>query len=338
MARAAPDERTTHSMGSKNFDPKAFRQALGSFATGVTIITTRDGNGEPVGLTVNSFNSVSMEPPMVLWSLANEALSLPVFRDASHWAVHVLSSNQAELSTRFAKRGEDKFAGLNTETGAGDVPLLRDCTARFQCKTAFQYEGGDHVIFVGEVLDFDRSEVAPLVFHGGRYAHATHRDSKGRLRRPYLGGSFNDNFLGYLLGRGHFRFFNQIRPLLDGAKLSDEEFYLLSTLTLKHKMTAGQMNAGMTGVLDEESETALASLIDRGYVARGTDSESGDTAFMLTQAGSDCALRLISAAKAVESQVVEGLGEEESAVLKSLLHRLLDTIDPDAAILWEDES
>lgn len=325
-------------MAAENFDPKAFRQALGSFATGVTIITTRDAQGEPVGLTVNSFNSVSMDPPMVLWSLANEALSLPIFRDASNWAVHVLSSDQAELSTRFAKRGEDKFVGLDIEEGIGGTPLLRGCSARFQCETAFQYEGGDHVIFVGKVRSFDQSDAAPLVFHGGRYAHATHRDSQGDLRRPYLGGSFNDNFLGYLLGRSHFRFFSQIRPLLEGAGLTDEEFYVLSTLTLRHHMTADQLSAGMAGVLDEQSEAALESLIERGYVISQTTGDNETTTYELTEDGSRCALRLISAAKAVESQVMEGLGDEESAVLKSLLNRFLNTIDPNADALWEDEA
>lgn len=323
-------------MTAKDFDAKAFRNALGSFATGVTIITTRAADGEPLGLTVNSFNSVSLDPPMVLWSMAKTAFSLPIFREADYWAVHVLSSAQEDLSTRFAMRSENKFADLDLEQGVGDIPMLRDCTARFQCKTAFQYEGGDHVIFVGEVQAFDQEETAPLVFHGGRYAHATRRDASGQLRTPYLGGSFNDNFLGYLLGRSHFKFFAQIRPLLDSAKLSDEEFFLLSTLTLKRRMTAQEMSATMAGVLDEQSQTALASLIERNYVHEETSHSAGEVSYELTPSGSECALRLISAAKAVESRVVEGLGEEEAAVLKSLLNRLLDTIDPDAATLWDN--
>lgn len=320
-------------MDSTSFDPKAFRQALGSFATGVTIITTRDGEGQPLGLTANSFNSVSLDPPMVLWSLAKNALSLPIFREAEHWAVHILSSGQTELSGRFAQRGEDKFAGIEVEDGVGNVPLLNGCMARFQCKTAFQYEGGDHVIFVGEVVAFDQTDTAPLVFHSGRYARATHREERDdHPRRPYLGGSFTDNFLGYLLGRGHFKFYSQIRPLLIAEQLSDEEFYILSTLTLKHEMTADQLLDAMADVLDDACNTALESLVKRGYV------ELIDSNYQLSKTGSDCALRLISAAKAVESQVTERLGEEEAAVLKSLLNKLLDTIDPGAAELWGSET
>ncbi len=319
-------------MESTNFDTTAFRQALGSFATGVTIITTRDSKGEPLGLTVNSFNSVSLDPPLVLWSLAKSALSLPVFREAEHWAVHVLSSGQSELSTRFAMRGEDKFAGLDVDAGVGEVPLLKDCTARFQCKTAFQYDGGDHVIFVGEVVSFDRSDVAPLVFHGGKYAHATPRtEREGKPRRPYLGGSFNDDFLGYLLGRSHFKFYGRIKPLLKAEELSDEEFYVLSTLTLKHEMSAEDMDKAMRDVLDEAGHEALDSLCKRGYVSQK------DEVFHLTDEGSRTAIRLITSAKAVESTVTERMGYEEGAVLKSLLNKLLDTLDPEAAEMWEYE-
>lgn len=325
-------------MDSANFDPKAFRQALGSFATGVTIITTRDANGEPLGLTANSFNSVSLDPPMVLWSLAKNALSLPVFRETEHWAVHILSSDQADLSGRFAQRGEDKFSGIEVEEGIGNVPLLNNCMARFQCKTAFQYEGGDHVIFVGEVIDFDHNDTAPLVFHSGRYARATHRNERDdHPRRPYLGGSFTDNFLGYLLGRGHFKFYSQIRPLLTAEKLSDEEFYMLATLTLKHEMTASQIQDAMTDVLNEDCVTALESLVTREYAVRNGDGTPETTTYQLSKTGSDCALRLISAAKAVESQVTARLGEEEATVLKSLLNKLLDTIDPEAGVMWESE-
>src|SRR3546814_136968 len=181
-----------------------FRKALGTFATGVTIITARTVDGTPVGLTANSFNSVSLSPPLVLWSLANTSANLEVFRAAEYWAVHVLATDQEALSGRFSKRGIDKFAGLDIDRGRGDTPLLRGCAARFQCRTAFQYEGGDHLIFVGEVLDFDRAEGAPLVFHEGRYAHATRRDAPDvKPRSAHLAGSFSEDFLGYLRSEEH---------------------------------------------------------------------------------------------------------------------------------------
>jgi 3-hydroxy-9,10-secoandrosta-1,3,5(10)-triene-9,17-dione monooxygenase reductase component len=312
------------------FDPKEFRKALGSFATGVTIITTRAPDGTPLGLTCNSFNSVSLNPPLVLWSLENKALSLPVFQQTSHWAVHVLSADQEELSARFARRGGNKFAGLELEEGVGKTPLLTGCTARFQCRNSFQYDGGDHVIFVGEVLQFDRNDVAPLVFHGGRYAHATRRDpQEGKPRRAYMAGSFSEDFLGYLLGRSHFQFFGQLRALLAAEQLGDEEFYLLSTLTLKPMMTREELNGALTGIFDGDIVAVLDAMLRRGLVAEApVVAEAHAPEYALTPKGKAAALRVISAAKALESEVIGRLGAADAQVLKSLLNRLLTAIDP----------
>ncbi|MES2883969.1 MAG: flavin reductase [Pseudomonadota bacterium] len=322
------------------FDAAEFRKALGAFATGVTIITTKASDGSLVGLTANSFNSVSLNPPLVLWSLAETALSMPIFRESPFWAVHVLATDQEELSGRFARRGLDKFSGLDFDTGIGGVPLLKGCTARFQCRNAFQYEGGDHVIFVGEVLDFDRSESAPLLFHGGKYAHATRREAlDAKPRDAFLSGSFNEGFLGYLLGRSHFQFFGKIRTLLASEQLNDDEFYLLSTLTLKPVMTAGVLDAAMAAVLNRPSAITLQALAQRGLVAQlAMAAETPVDEYRLTEQGRDTALRLISAAKAVELEILERMGAEDGAILKSLLKRFLGVVDPDASVLWDDPS
>jgi 3-hydroxy-9,10-secoandrosta-1,3,5(10)-triene-9,17-dione monooxygenase reductase component len=151
------------------FDAVAFRRALGAFVTGITIITTVDADGTPAGLTANSFNSVSLDPPMVLWSLALDSTSLAAFRQAKWWAVHVLHAGQQDLSNRFAKREGDKFIGLDLPRGPGGVPLLEEYAARFICRAAFEYEGGDHAIFLGAVEEFDQAPLTPLVYHRGRY-------------------------------------------------------------------------------------------------------------------------------------------------------------------------
>jgi len=312
------------------FDPRQFREALGSFATGVTIITTRAPDGSPLGLTCNSFNSVSLNPPLVLWSLANNALSLPVFRQAGHWAVHILAADQEELSGRFARRGENKFAGLELDTGQGAVPLLTGCTARFQCRNAFQYDGGDHVIFVGEVLAFDRSDAPPLVFHGGKYAHATRRDPSSTPRRAYMAGSFSEDFLGYLLGRGHFSFFGRLRQYLAADRLSDAEFYALSTLTLKPLTPSMELDRAMFGILGTRSAAVMQDLIAKGLAVEApVVMETIGTEYRLTDRGREAALRLIGAAKALESEVIAEIGAADAQVLKSLLNRLLAAIDPD---------
>jgi 3-hydroxy-9,10-secoandrosta-1,3,5(10)-triene-9,17-dione monooxygenase reductase component len=313
-------------------DAAEFRKALGSFATGVTIVTTRAPDGQALGLTVNSFNSVSLAPPLVLWSLANNSRNLAAFQSTEHWAVHVLAAHQDALSGRFARAGEDKFAGIDCETGLGDVPLLPGCSARFECRTTFQYEGGDHTIFVGEVLRFDCGDAPPLVFHGGRYAHATKRDSSNVVpRSAEVSGSFSEDFLGYLLGRAHFRFYARIRPLLAQEQLSDEQFFVLSALTLRRSVSVASLGQGLAGILEAEAQDALASLVQRGLV----QPLAGDaSAYELTTSGAACALRVISAAKAVESEVLEKLGVADSPALKLLLGRLLTVIDPDAVKLW----
>ncbi|MDP9045793.1 MAG: flavin reductase family protein [Pseudomonadota bacterium] len=154
-----------------SFSANDFRAALGMFATGVTIITARAEGGEPVGLTANSFNSVSLSPPLVLWSLARNAGSMPAFEAGSHYAVNILAAEQHTLATRFAAKGAlDRFQGVAFEEGAGGAPILVGSAAVFECFNRSRYEEGDHVIFVGEVERCTwRAGAQPLIFHGGRY-------------------------------------------------------------------------------------------------------------------------------------------------------------------------
>ncbi|GIX24148.1 MAG: flavin reductase [Caldimonas sp.] len=153
-----------------SFSAAEFRQALGSFATGVTIVTARSPEGRLIGLTANSFNSVSLDPPLVLWSLSRLAGSMPAFERGSHYAIHILAADQRALAERFATKGIDRFAGLSWREGAGGAPLLEGVAALFECFNRSRYEEGDHVIFVGEVERCQRRpEAAPLIFHGGRY-------------------------------------------------------------------------------------------------------------------------------------------------------------------------
>lgn len=153
-------------------DAKAFRNALGQFATGVTVVTTVDANGNKIGMTANSFSSVSLDPMLVLWSVAKSCKVFQEFNEAKHFAIHVLKAEQQPLSNQFASPCEDRFAGIQTEQGVGGIPLLTDFCARFECELEARHEGGDHVILVGRVLDFQNrgQETAPLIFHAGRYA------------------------------------------------------------------------------------------------------------------------------------------------------------------------
>lgn len=170
-----PDTRSTRGESLRQalppaFDVADFRAALGMFATGVTIVTTRAPDGSPVGMTVNSFNSVSLAPPLVLWSLSRAASARSVFAGCSHYAVNVLGVGQQALAERFASRQTGRWDGVVHSAGAGGAPLLAGAVASFECFNRSRYDEGDHVIFVGEVERcHHRPQAAPLLFHGGRF-------------------------------------------------------------------------------------------------------------------------------------------------------------------------
>ncbi len=151
------------------FSERNLRDAMGCFATGVTIVTTMTPRG-PLGMTVNSFASVSLDPPLVLWSPARKSARFPAFEAASHFAVHILSAEQQHLAEAFARSGEAPFRDTPYTLGAGDAPLFSDCSARFECRHSAGHDGGDHLIVVGEVLHLDCSARSPLLYHQGKFA------------------------------------------------------------------------------------------------------------------------------------------------------------------------
>lgn len=151
------------------FDTGQFRAALAQFATGVTIVMTRTPDGALHGLTVNSFNSVSLEPPLVLWGLASKARSLPAFSGASHFIVNVLAAHQLELALRFSRGPGDRFAALDYAESPAGLPILPGVAAWFECRARSRYPEGDHVIFVGQVEHCHFNPSKPLGFHGGKF-------------------------------------------------------------------------------------------------------------------------------------------------------------------------
>ena len=317
-----------------SFNPQAFRAALSTFTTGVTIITTRNAAGEPVGVTANSFNSVSLNPPLVLWSLAKSALSLEAFSGNKHWNVHVLSVEQEVLSGRFASRGEDKFAGIELDQGINDTPLFSDCTARFQCRTAFTYEGGDHLIFVGEVLAFDKTDLLPLAFQSGQYALAA-RKPREQLR---LGAeappecSYTEDLLGYLAGRAHYQLLDALRRLLHSQKIDEHAFFVLSVLCIQDNLSLSEINTYVSYTGREVTLAMMLFLEKQGYVA--AEKQFGVMRFLLTAAGRELSLEQIALAKAVEQEITEKLGPGDTQVLKILLKRLIHDTDPGLPDLW----
>ncbi len=161
----------------QQLDPREFRNALGSFATGVTVITTAeqnsDGSRRPVALTANSFSSVSLDPALVLWSIDKSAGSFAVFNDCTAFAIHVLHDGQRELSQRCASSKGEKLRDGEWRYGELEVPLLDECKTLFECRVEHRYEGGDHIIMVGRVVNFERRDGGgkepALLYYQGQY-------------------------------------------------------------------------------------------------------------------------------------------------------------------------
>src|ERR1700751_2242773 len=175
---ANPDPGAELESNASAINPRDFRSALGTFATGVTIITASTSDGKPYGLTCNSFASVSLNPPLVLWSLGMFSQGLPIFQNASHFAVNVLGASQQALANKFAKSSDDKFTDVDWKPGLGKAPLLAESVANFQCRSVNRYYGGDHVIFLGAVEAYSYSRQEPLLFARGGYGRFVAADDK----------------------------------------------------------------------------------------------------------------------------------------------------------------
>jgi len=170
MGEPAPqDSAPVAELKASELGKDELRQALGRFVTGVTIVTCRDADGNPVGLTANSFNALSLDPPLVLWSLRRASASIEAFSNASHFAINVLSDAQVDLSRRFARPSSAKFDEGEWTDGHGGAPLLAGCVAVFECRRDSHQVAGDHVLFIGEVQRIAGSSDTPLVYHAGHY-------------------------------------------------------------------------------------------------------------------------------------------------------------------------
>ncbi len=323
-------------MADRSVDSRQFRTALGSFATGVTIVTTRAPDGAPIGLTANSFNSLSLDPPMVLWALSKNSLSRDAFAKAEYFAVNILASDQQSLADLFATRGAEKFSGLHCDTGLGGIPLLRGCSAVFECKTSYQYEGGDHVIFVGEVLEFAHFGRPALAFHGGNYASVVKTAAAPPRPSPDLESSFSRDFLGYLLGSAHARLMERVRGDLDRYRLSEAHYHVLMFLSNEDNLSLKEL-ASLTRLADHEvSYQTLADLVIRDFITvSGGDYPS--TRARLTPDGHRVALELGASLKAVEAYAERFLGATEAQTLKMLLRAILQAMPPVSAQSAADE-
>ncbi|NND83310.1 MAG: flavin reductase [Gammaproteobacteria bacterium] len=316
-------------------DPKEFRNALGQFATGVTVITTTDEERAPVGVTASSFNSVSLDPPLVLWSLAKNSGSLTAYQNSGHFCVHVLASDHQDLSQRFAARGTDKFAGLQWQAGEGGVPLLPDFAAQFQCKTTYQYEGGDHVIFVGEVLQYETRDEKPLVFHAGSYATA-----KAKAQGEPAGqavdvtqGKFSNNFFLYLLSRAHFQASADLNRHLQDELLNQSDYLTVTLLGLSGPLSYQDLSERLQHTGHVPSPGTIKILQDRSLITETPDGAQ----FALTVKGRELHVKLLAVSKATEERLLANFADDEVAEARAFLQRFIEQSDPGVPPLWAAE-
>lgn len=256
------------------FSQHAFRRALGNFATGVTIVTARGPGGEHVGVTASSFNSLSMDPPLVLWSSMKDTRSCAVFESASHFAINILASDQMEMSNHFARRQEDKFAGVDWEEGIGGAPIFPNCAGRFQCESYDKLDGGDHWIFVGKVIAFDDFGRSPLCFHQGSYSMVFSHPGSAPKEDGGAGKSLAERRMGnhkfFLMLQAVRAYQERYRPKLETLELSLIE---ARTLVMMNELTgvdAEGFVAYLSAPLPEVRE-ALLNLTERGMIVADGD-------------------------------------------------------------------
>ncbi len=306
------------------FDVRDFRRTLGQFPTGVTVITARTESGEPIGVTASSFNSVSVDPPLILWSVDKGAYSAAVFENAEYFAVNVLAKEQVALSNRFAGRGEDKFAGVDYASGLGDSPLFDGCAAQFQCKTWNLYDGGDHIIVVGEVKDYQRNEAAsPLVFSQGGYAVSVQHPSMVNKESMALDTDvFLSDYLLYLLRFSYTCYSSKLYPLLsENYGVSPGEWRVLTVLADKGSLSVEELALQATQPYVECLETV------ESLVANSTVSYTGNGGQVaLTTQGKELCDKVRVLAKQQENEILQGVPGLDTAALKDGLRKIISAL------------
>ncbi|HWT28363.1 MAG TPA: flavin reductase family protein [Methylophilaceae bacterium] len=313
-------------------DTSALRLALGRFATGLTVATATGPDGRLAGITVNSFNAVSLDPPLVLWSLARHAGSAPVFEAASHWAVHVLAHDQSDLAAHFARSNPDKFAGLAYRRSDDGTPLLSGCAARFLCRAVHRYDGGDHIIMVGRVLQFEQSTTPALVYHDSAYAIATStaEHEAAEPESPAAGS------LGFLLGSAFFYMYGRLRDAGGKLGFTNSELFVLMALGERGWRSRGEINALLAYGGHPTNLQVLDDLEGSGRCTSrpGISGATDDAQFALTPAGEVVVAELTRASLAVMADMDDILGMSGSIALRSLLRRFVKDTESSRTVNW----
>jgi flavin reductase (DIM6/NTAB) family NADH-FMN oxidoreductase RutF len=298
-------------------DPAAFRRSLGQFGTGVTVITAAAG-GKLVGMTANSFSSVSLDPPLVLWSAKRTSQSFPTFEVATHFAVNVLSSEQVTLSQHFGRSGGEKFNDVPWRPGIGGAPILDGILCSFECRKAADYPGGDHLIMLGAVERFARHDRNALLFAQGRYCTAAgfpelpEQTAAGRAAGPM------NEFMTALMYRAH----GVLSTALDEGRQAEGLSVLQSRLMAAIETLPGST---LDGLLHElflgfnAAENTVHELVRLGLVHVGPGG-----GLTLTQAGQQRNHALLERARAIEARQLSNIPQSDIASCRRVLSTVVE--------------
>lgn len=309
-------------MSESTFDARAFRRALGNFATGVTIITAQDAEGQKVGVTANSFNSVSLDPPLILWSIDKKAHSLGVFQSASHFAVNILAADQIDISNHFARPQEDKFKGFDFAEGTAGMLLLNDCSARFHCERHQIIDAGDHFILIGKVIQFDDFGKAPLLYHQGAYSTVMPHPKLAKLNSvsddnpSHQGQGRLSGNLYYLLTQAVRSYQADYHPkqLATGLRTSEARMLLVLDSGFTDSMAGLLKEVAMP---EAEIDLAVDALQRKGLIA------VDGTHITLTDKGKEEAKYLYVIAEEHEQQVLKQYSASQISQFKEMLSAMI---------------
>ncbi|CAB3806978.1 flavin reductase [Paraburkholderia fynbosensis] len=301
-------------------DLRAFRRCLGQFATGITVVTAETPAGR-VGNTANSFSSISLDPPLIAWALGKTSRSYNAFREAKHFSVNVLGSDQIAISQAFSSGDEDKFKSISWLPGHNGAPRVMGAIAVLECETEALYECGDHILLIGRVARYARSNGKPLLYVQGYYGIAEpHPDLKPRETRPSLEDSSQESYsLATLIFRVHHELSARFDKYRQAQGVTVSHARVLVSLRNKQHKTAAQ-------IIDEmylprpDAMDAIGDLLNRGLITKkGTVEE-----FALTDAGEKLQLTLHERLREFDSTQTEEISPEELHSARKVLFALLN--------------
>ena len=304
------------------WDSRSFRRALGNFATGVIVVTAQDGDGNKVGMTANSFTSVSLDPPLILWCIDKRANSYSVFHQVKHFAVNVLAADQIEISNNFARPKEDRFSGIHYKEGIGRSLLIDDVSAQFECELIEEIDSGDHIILLGKVLSFQDFGRSPLLYHQGAYSalmpHPSLRkkaEEAPLVLTEELQTKLSSNIY-YLLLQALRSYQEEYYPKQLASGLRSSEARILLVIAANLAKNKNQM-VKAAAIPMREIDQALEILDRKGLIQIENEEAT------LTDKGNEQALNLFDMAEEHQEEVLSHYQPEEVELFKRMLKDML---------------